>query len=141
MRSPQNLTSAPTFHLIAFSHVKSGFPAYSLGWVLTEEPYFPRNEVLSFLKIRGSYGTVGNDKIGGDRFLYLPSVYTYTGSNSYYFGEVGSSYVGYVGSNESKAGNPTNTQETTRNVCPGQNSQYRYILRLLRPNNGCRNCT
>ena len=62
------------------------FPAYSLGWVLTEEPYFPRNEVLSFLKIRGSYGTVGNDKIGGDRFLYLPSVYTYTGSNSYYFG-------------------------------------------------------
>lgn len=87
------------------------FPAYSLGWVLTEEPYFPRNEVLSFLKIRGSYGTVGNDKIGGDRFLYLPSVYTYTGSNSYYFGEVGSSYVGYVGSNESKAGNPDLTWE------------------------------
>ncbi|MFC2116638.1 SusC/RagA family TonB-linked outer membrane protein, partial [Bacteroidota bacterium] len=47
------------------------FPAYSLGWVITEEPFFPKNRGLTYMKFRGSYGKVGNDKIGGDRFLYL----------------------------------------------------------------------
>lgn len=32
------------------------FPAYSLGWVVTEESFFPRNQYLTFMKIRGSYG-------------------------------------------------------------------------------------
>ena len=41
------------------------FPAYSLGWVVSEEDFFPENKVVGFLKIRGSYGEVGNDKIGG----------------------------------------------------------------------------
>jgi len=65
------------------------FPAYSLGWAASEESFFPKNEWVTFLKIRGSYGTVGNDKLGGDaitqRFLYLPSSYTFE-SNAYFFG-------------------------------------------------------
>ena len=40
------------------------FPAVSGGWVPTKEKWFPKNEVLSFMKIRGSYGEVGNDRLG-----------------------------------------------------------------------------
>ena len=86
------------------------FPAYSLGWIVTEEPFIPRNDIFTFFKIRGSYGITGNDKIGGDRFLYLPSTYVYS-SSSYYFGEVGKTYATDKGADESKAGNPDLTWE------------------------------
>lgn len=86
------------------------FPAYSLGWVASDEPFFPKNEVLTYLKIRGSYGEVGNDKIGSDRFLYRPSAYT-SATNGYYFGEVGSTKTGYTRAIEGKLGNPDVTWE------------------------------
>ncbi|WP_332367610.1 SusC/RagA family TonB-linked outer membrane protein [Spirosoma telluris] len=84
------------------------FPAYSLGWVASDEPFFPKNDVLTYLKIRGSYGEVGNDKIGSDRFLYRPSAYVITtasGTGGYYFGEVGSTTTRYNYSSEGKLGN------------------------------------
>lgn len=40
------------------------FPSASLGWVLTEESFIPQNNVLSFLKLRSSLGTTGNNNIG-----------------------------------------------------------------------------
>ena len=46
------------------------FPAFSLGWVASSEDFF-RATFINYLKIRASYGLVGNDQIGGDRFLYL----------------------------------------------------------------------
>jgi TonB-linked SusC/RagA family outer membrane protein len=49
------------------------FPSVALGWVPTAYQ-FVKDKIkwLSFLKIRGSYGTVGNDRIAGDqRFPYL----------------------------------------------------------------------
>ena len=85
------------------------FPAYSLGWVLSEEPFFPENNIVSLVKFRASQGEVGNDKIGGDRFLYRPSSYVYSGQ--YYYGEVGSSYNKYNVSAEGKIGNPDLTWE------------------------------
>jgi TonB-linked SusC/RagA family outer membrane protein len=80
------------------------FPAYSLGWVVSEEPFFPKNNIISFVKLRGSYGEVGNDKIGGTRFLYNPSSYSYTGSLN--FGEVGSTFQSYPAAAEGVLGNP-----------------------------------
>jgi len=91
------------------------FPAYSLGWVLTEEPFMPKSDYLSFIKIRGSYGTVGNDKIGSARFLYLPSTFSiYGGPNSpyaYWPGEIGSTRHSEQGAKEGLIGNPTLTWE------------------------------
>lgn len=56
-------------------------PAFSVGWVLTEEKLIKDNLIfLDFLKIRGSYGTAGNDKIGSYRFLYEYK-YTETGDS------------------------------------------------------------
>lgn len=40
------------------------FPSFSLGWVLSEEGFLKGNDVISFLKVRGSYGTLGNERIG-----------------------------------------------------------------------------
>ena len=43
------------------------FPSVSLGWVVSEENFMAGIPLLSFLKIRASYGEVGNERIGADR--------------------------------------------------------------------------
>lgn len=86
------------------------FPAYSLGWVVSSEKFFPQNDIVTFLKIRGSSGEVGNDKIGGDRFLYRPSAFTQA-TGGYNFGEVGSTFGSYTRAIEGKLGNPLVTWE------------------------------
>ena len=47
------------------------FPAFSAGWVLSDENFLKHSSWLTFLKLRGSYGIAGNDKIGGDRWLFI----------------------------------------------------------------------
>ncbi|MGN0188443.1 MAG: SusC/RagA family TonB-linked outer membrane protein, partial [Candidatus Cryptobacteroides sp.] len=47
------------------------FPSASAGWVISSEPWMRKAKVVDFLKIRASYGVVGNDKYSGERFLYL----------------------------------------------------------------------
>lgn len=52
------------------------FPAGSVGWVVSDEPFFkPLSKVVTFLKLRASWGLVGNDKIGGSRFMYISDPY------------------------------------------------------------------
>lgn len=51
------------------------FPAVSLGWVVTEEPFMKNQKVFDFLKLRGSLGLVGNDNMSSNRYLYLPDSY------------------------------------------------------------------
>lgn len=46
------------------------FPAFSFGWVVSNESFIPRYEGLDQLKFRASWGRVGNDQMGGIRFLY-----------------------------------------------------------------------
>ncbi len=94
------------------------FPAFSLGWVVSDEPFFPKNNVLTFMKARGSFGEVGNDKIGGDRFLYRQASYTYT-ANFYQFGEYGSNQTGYQAGLEGKIGNTDLIWEKARKTNVG----------------------
>lgn len=64
------------------------FPAFSLGWRVTEEEFMePTRNWLSNLKIRGSYGEVGNDNYSGQRFLYEQKWSQLT--NDYMFGTSG----------------------------------------------------
>lgn len=52
------------------------FPAGSIGWIMSEEKWFkPLKPYVSFLKLRASLGLVGNDKIGGERFMYTADPY------------------------------------------------------------------
>ncbi|MGE6219029.1 SusC/RagA family TonB-linked outer membrane protein [Nubsella zeaxanthinifaciens] len=59
------------------------FPSVSAGWTLTNESFFKKNNILSYFKLRGSYGLVGNDRISDQRFLFLTS---YTANTSTPFG-------------------------------------------------------
>lgn len=88
------------------------FPAYSAGWVVSNEPFFPTGNFFTFLKFRGSYGEVGNDQIGGRRYLYLPSTFN-TGQAGYYWGNSNGSSVNpfYSGTIEGNIGNPIVTWE------------------------------
>lgn len=40
------------------------FPSLSLGWVLSQEDFFPKGGVVSFAKLAGSWGRTGNNQIG-----------------------------------------------------------------------------
>ena len=47
------------------SHRWGTFMSGSLGWVISEEKFFePLRQTIDFLKIRASYGTLGNDNTG-----------------------------------------------------------------------------
>ena len=64
------------------------FPAFSLGWRITEESFMESTtNWLDNLKLRGSYGQVGNDNYIGQRFLYEQKWSQI--SNDYFFGTNG----------------------------------------------------
>ena len=89
------------------------FPAFSLGWILTQEKWIPKNKILTYAKIRGSYGIVGNDQIGGDRYLYLPTAYEYP-KNGYNFGTYGDNRQFYGAAKEGEPGNSMVTWEKAK---------------------------
>lgn len=68
------------------------FPSASVGWTVSEENFWkPIKPVFSYLKLRASVGTVGNDNCQGYRFLYLPAAWTITNG---YYNNIGD-YAGY----------------------------------------------
>ena len=73
------------------------FPSFAVGWVVSNENFLKGNKVITNLKLRASYGKVGSDKIGNNRFLYL-SNHTYSSSGGVAVG-------GYGTINENRPGN------------------------------------
>ncbi|HLN73404.1 MAG TPA: TonB-dependent receptor [Prolixibacteraceae bacterium] len=84
------------------------FPTLSAAWVISNESFLKDSKTLSFLKLRGSYGKVGNSNIGiGYRFPYEEKYYS---GNGYYFGTAGTD-----GAYEGRIANPTLTWEESLN--------------------------
>ncbi len=54
------------------------FPAVSAGWVLSEESFLKNIELISFLKLRASWGKTGNAEIGN-----FPQLGLFTGDAGY----------------------------------------------------------
>ncbi len=48
------------------------FPSVSAAWVASSESFFPQTDKISFLKIRGSYGINGNERIRD--FAYVSTI-------------------------------------------------------------------
>lgn len=69
------------------------FPAIALGWTPTQYEWVQEHlPFINFLKFRGSIGTVGNDRIAGNRrFPYLTTV---GGLNSSWGGGIGEAQMG-----------------------------------------------
>jgi TonB-linked SusC/RagA family outer membrane protein len=89
------------------------FPSAGLAWYVSNEPFFDKlNLPVSKLKLRATYGLVGNDAIGSktDRFFYLSEVLMNDGSKSATFGTDG----GYTrpGISVRRYDNPNITWET-----------------------------
>ncbi|MCF0167139.1 MAG: TonB-dependent receptor [Bacteroidales bacterium] len=42
------------------------FPSMSLGWVVSEEPWFNNKSFVNYFKFRGSIGSLGNERIGSE---------------------------------------------------------------------------
>ena len=100
------------------------FPSFSAGWVVSEEPWLHAPDWLKILKLRGSYGVVGNDKIGGSRFLFitefgpgggLGSIFPY----GYYFGTTNGGTLAAGGHNQIRFGNSYVTWERAQKMNVG----------------------
>ena len=64
------------------------FPAAAIGWMVSNEKWFePLTNTVDMLKLKASYGKVGNDDIGGQRrWVYESTINT---GGSWYYGEAG----------------------------------------------------
>lgn len=123
------------------------FPTIGGGWVVSNEPFWEKfSGVVDRLKLRGSFGIVGNDAIGSQRFFYQSDVNLNGGGNYAEFGtNNGYNRPGvYIKSYE----NPNITWETSEqtnlalemtlfknlNLIAEVYSNYRYDILLPRKN-------
>ena len=97
------------------------FPSASVGWVFTEEDWFKSNKVLDYMKLRASYGMVGNDNIGGERFFY-ESRWGGGGDAKFGINKGGTGNGG--GLKEVRNGNPGLTWETAHKFNFGFDSRW-----------------
>jgi len=79
------------------------FPSFSAGWVMSDESFMKDINWINFLKLRASWGQLGNHRIAD--FMYLPLI---TLGQNYAFG--GASATGAA---QTSANNPDITWETT----------------------------
>lgn len=91
------------------------FPSGAVGYLISGEKFFePLLHVVDLLKIRGSYGEIGNDKIGGDRrFAYNSTMITTGGYN---FGNQ-IRWIGGIATGD--PGNPNVSWETAKKTDVG----------------------
>ena len=97
------------------------FPSFALGYVISNERFFKEKvPFLTFMKLRATYGEVGNDKIGSDRFIYLQ---TYNKDGEYYFGK-DEAFGGMSALKEGDLGNTNVTWEVGKKANVGLDLEF-----------------
>ena len=92
------------------------FPSFSAGWLISEENFFD-NSFIDFLKIRGSWGRNGNDKILD--FMYEATIASV--ERDYYFG---TNDVQFVGASPEKIHNSRLKWETSEQANIGVDCRF-----------------
>lgn len=84
------------------------FPAFSLGWNVNNESFWPENKIINTFKLRGGYGILGNDGINDFQFA---SFYV-SGANYPFYNSSGTEVIqpGYL---PNTLANPDLKWETT----------------------------
>lgn len=82
------------------------FPSVALGWILSDEAFMKRTKWLNLLKLRTSYGAVGNQAISPYQSLGRSS------QNKYVFGDGGTTSIGIFPSGIGNAGLKWETTKT-----------------------------
>lgn len=100
------------------------FPSISGAWIVSNESFLAKNEVLSFFKVRGSFGKVGNGKLGVERFPFEQKYYS---GGGYIFG---SGFGSTDGSYEGRIPNPDVRWEESVNANIGIDLEMKNILNL-----------
>ncbi|MDR1340383.1 MAG: TonB-dependent receptor [Prevotellaceae bacterium] len=98
----------------AANHRYGFFPSAGVAWNIANEAFWePFKETVSNLKLRYSYGLVGNDRIGdrNDRFFYLSQVNMTDGAKAAIFGREIINLSGATGITVSKYANDEITWE------------------------------
>ena len=91
------------------------FPSFSAGWILSEEDFIP--DTFEFLKLRASYGELGNANIGNFEFAQRLSL-----SQSYNFSDAGGTGFIAPGVGQTTIGNPNLSWEKAKITNIGFNS-------------------
>jgi TonB-linked SusC/RagA family outer membrane protein len=84
------------------------FPAFSAGWNVDREDFFPKDMFVTKAKLRGSWGQNGNDQLR--KFAYLSTINSV--DKNYHFG-TGSNENLYVGAAPNDLNNPDLKWETS----------------------------
>jgi TonB-linked SusC/RagA family outer membrane protein len=92
------------------------FPSVSAGWRISQEDWFRPVSFINDLKLRASYGTLGNDNVG--LFQYFNN---YSFNNQYV---VGTSNAIHAGIDITKLRNPNITWETSKKLDIGLNAIF-----------------
>lgn len=92
------------------------FNSGAIGWMISEEKFMKKLKFLDMLKIRASYGEIGNDEIGNEwdsslRWLYMTQWATGGNINTGLYNNTVSPYTFY---RESAVGNPDIHWEVVR---------------------------
>ncbi|HXH98701.1 MAG TPA: SusC/RagA family TonB-linked outer membrane protein [Sphingobacteriaceae bacterium] len=96
------------------------FPAVSAGWVISDESFLKNNNAIDYLKLRVSYGIMGNGDIGGAR-LPFRSLFRAPAGFGYPFG---TAFAATVSADEiNPAGNPLITWEKLKRFNIGTDVQ------------------
>ncbi|WP_199119448.1 TonB-dependent receptor [Pedobacter sp. ASV28] len=96
------------------------FPAMSAGWIVTEESFLKGTKAIDYLKIRGSYGWVGNDAIGASRRFAFNNYFT-RGGSQYFFG---TGYSSVPNTDQLDLANPDLTWERALKSSIGFDAQF-----------------
>ncbi|GAO28813.1 TonB-dependent receptor [Geofilum rubicundum JCM 15548] len=95
------------------------FPSFSAGWNITNEPFMDaRPDFVDHLRVRGSWGVNGNERIGEFRYTSLMS-----GGQNYYFGS-GDDMAMQYGASPSSLSNPNIKWEETEQINFGLEGRF-----------------
>jgi len=116
------------------------FPSVSLGWIVSDEGFMDAVEPISFLKLRASFGVVGNFDIGN--YTHIPTI----SSANYVFGNrigagrrvdnLADQYIGWENNKQYNVGVDVNFFDNrlalTYNVYQNYTSDLLFNVRVLR---------
>lgn len=92
------------------------FPSFSAGWRISDEPFFKGISFINDLKLRGSYGTMGNQLAVSPQNQF----YSYGGYPAYSFYDINGTFTSSVqGFAPTRIGNPDAKWETSQNIDAG----------------------
>jgi TonB-linked SusC/RagA family outer membrane protein len=101
------------------NHKWGNFPSLSAGWNIDGEPFMQQVRGITSLKLRGSWGQLGNDAIGS--FGYLSTIRLGTVNDNYVLG-LNQGLV--IGATMSRPGNPDLKWETSEQTDIGLDAAF-----------------